>query len=62
MVHNIYIIFSISSGSTWHAAGLFTQLKATESETKLATYGHELIPKLEEETGVSTSMKICVCV
>ncbi|XP_065914697.1 pyruvate dehydrogenase phosphatase regulatory subunit, mitochondrial-like [Dysidea avara] len=50
---------SISSGSTWHAAGLFTQLKATESETKLATYGHQLIPKIEEETGVSTSWKQC---
>ena len=68
MMHNIYItvFYSITSGSTWHAAGLFTQLKATESETRLATYAHQLIPKLEEETGVSTGVKItivlCICV
>jgi len=47
-------VFSISCGTTWHSAGLFTQLKATENETRLVTYGRQLIPKLEEETGVST--------
>ena len=55
-----HIPCSITSGSTWHAAGLFTQLKGTESETKLATYGHQLFPKLEEETGVSTGVKITI--
>ena len=50
------IIFSISGGTTWHAAGLLTQLKGTEVETKFVTYALQLIPKLEEETGVSTGI------
>jgi len=48
------ISFSVSGGTTWHAAGLVTQLRGTENETKLASYMIELIPKLEQETGVST--------
>ena len=50
----MHVSFSISGGTTWHAAGLVGQLKGTENETKAASYGVDLIPKLEQETGVAT--------
>ena len=53
-----YISYSISGGTTWHAAGLVTALKGTESETKLATYAIDLIPNLEQLTGAATGEKI----
>lgn len=48
---------SIGGGTTWHAAGLVTQLRGTENETKLAMYALKLFPKLEQETGVATGKK-----
>ncbi len=44
----------LTSGTTWHAAGLYGQLRATANLTRLAHYGAELFPKLEAETGLST--------
>ncbi|MEM1399905.1 MAG: FAD-dependent oxidoreductase, partial [Pseudomonadota bacterium] len=44
-------------GTTWHAAGLIAQLRATFNMTKLARYSAELYVKLEEETGVATGYK-----
>lgn len=44
----------LTSGTTWHAAGLVAQLRSTENQTKLARYSHELYMRLEEETGQST--------
>ncbi len=44
----------LTCGSTWHAAGLVTQLRATENMTKLAKYTQELYSNLEEETGQAT--------
>jgi glycine cleavage system T protein len=45
---------SLTSGTTWAAAGLVGQLRANEALTKLAQYGTELYAKLEDETGQST--------
>lgn len=44
----------LTSGTTWHAAGLVGQLRATESLTKLARYSLDLYQRLEVETGQST--------
>ena len=47
----------LTSGTTWHAAGLIAQLRATANMTKLAKYSQELYGALEVETGVATGFK-----
>lgn len=47
----------LTSGTTWHAAGLVTQLRATRNMTELAKYTGELFRKLEAETGQATGFK-----
>jgi glycine cleavage system T protein len=47
----------LTSGTTWHAAGLIGQLRATANMTKLARYGAELYANLEAETGVATGFR-----
>ena len=47
----------LTSGTTWHAAGLIAQLRATANMTKLAKYSQELYGSLEQETGVATGFK-----
>ena len=41
----------LTSGTTWHAAGLIGQLRATLNLTRLAKYSAELYRGLEAETG-----------
>ncbi len=47
----------ITGGTTWHAAGLVAQLRATENLTRLAQYSLELYKNLEEETGQATGFR-----
>lgn len=47
----------LTCGTTWHAAGLVTQLRATRRMTELAKYTGELFGTLEEETGQATGFK-----
>jgi glycine cleavage system T protein len=47
----------LTCGTTWHAAGLIAQLRATANMTKLAKYSQELYGTLEAETGVATGFK-----
>jgi len=47
----------LTSGTTWHAAGLIAQLRATANMTKLAKYSQELYGSLEQETGVATGFR-----
>lgn len=47
----------LTSGTTWHAAGLVGQLRASQNMTKLAKYSADLYVRLEAETGVSTGMR-----
>ncbi len=47
----------LTSGTTWHAAGLIAQLRATANMTRLAKYSQELYGDLESETGVATGFK-----
>ncbi len=49
----------LSGGTTWHAAGLVGQLRATESGTRLVQYSAQLYSELEAETGLATGFKRC---
>lgn len=49
----------LSSGTTWHAAGLVGQLRASESGTRLVQYSTQLYAELESETGLSAGYKQC---
>lgn len=44
----------LTSGTSWHAAGIVGPLRATAAMTRLAMYAGELFPRLEQETGLST--------
>ena len=48
---------ALTSGTTWHAAGLVSQLKSTHSLTQLATYSARLFEELEDETGQATGYR-----
>jgi len=47
----------LTSGSTWHAAGLVGQLRSNRNVTQMLKYSIELYEKLEEETGLTTGWK-----
>ena len=47
----------LTSGTTWHAAGLIGQLRASPNLTRLAKYSADLYERLEEETGIATGMR-----
>src|SRR5258706_12636893 len=47
----------LTCGTTWHAAGLVTQLRATRNMTELAKYTGELFKSLEAETGQATGFR-----
>jgi 4-methylaminobutanoate oxidase (formaldehyde-forming) len=49
----------LSGGTTWHAAGLVGQLRATENGTRLVRYSLDLYARLEAETGLATGFKRC---
>ena len=48
----------LTSGSTWHAAGLVGQLRTNANITQLLGYSVDLYNRLEEETGLSTGWKM----
>ena len=47
----------LTSGTTWHAAGLVNQLRASHALTQLSRYGVGLYQKLEAETGQATGFQ-----
>jgi glycine cleavage system aminomethyltransferase T/glycine/D-amino acid oxidase-like deaminating enzyme len=47
----------LTSGTTWHAAGLIGQLRGSANMTRLARYSADLYRRLEAETGVATGMR-----
>jgi len=50
---------SLSGGTTWHAAGLVGQLRASSNLTRLIRYSTDLYGRLEAETGQATGWKRC---
>ncbi|MBD9373003.1 GcvT family protein [Rhizobium sp. ARZ01] len=47
----------LTCGTTWHAAGLIGQLRASQNMTRLAKYSADLYVRLEAETGIGTGMR-----
>lgn len=47
----------LTSGTTWHAAGLVGQLRGSRNMTRLAKYTAELYAGLEAETGQATGFR-----
>ena len=51
---------SITSGTTWHAAGLMVTFGSlSETSTELRKYGRDLYARLEAETGQATGLNQC---
>jgi 4-methylaminobutanoate oxidase (formaldehyde-forming) len=48
----------LTSGSTWHAAGLVGQLRSNANITQLLGYSIDLYDRLEAETGLATGWKM----
>ena len=48
---------ALTSGTTWHAAGLIMQLRLSHSMTAMARHNVELYASLEAETGQATGFK-----
>ena len=59
--HNADVVLlekgQLTSGSTWHAAGLVGQLRSSASITQVLKYSVDLYSTLEEETGLATGWK-----
>jgi sarcosine dehydrogenase len=51
----------VTSGSTWHAAGLVGQLRSSASITRVLKYSVELYKGLAAETGLDTGWKMTGC-
>ena len=51
----------LTSGSTWHAAGLVGQLRSSASITKVLKYSVDLYKRLDAETGLNTGWKMTGC-
>ena len=49
----------LTSGTTWHAAGLVGQMRPNRNMTVMSRYGIELYATLEAETGLATGWKQC---
>ena len=48
---------TLTSGTTWHAAGLVGQLRATYNMSLLASYAKDLFRELERRTGSGTGFE-----
>jgi sarcosine dehydrogenase len=51
----------MTSGTTWHAAGLVGQLRSSASITRVLKYSVELYKTLQTETGLETGWKMTGC-
>jgi sarcosine dehydrogenase len=51
----------LTSGSTWHAAGLVGQLRSSASITQVLKYSVDLYKRLDKETGLETGWKMTGC-
>ena len=49
----------LTSGTTWHAAGLIGQMRPNRNMTQMSRYGIELYATLEAETGLATGWTQC---
>lgn len=58
-IHDVVLLErrQLTCGTTWHAAGLVPQLRATRNLTELARYTSDLLETLEQKTGQATGFK-----
>src|SRR2546430_10949067 len=47
----------LTSGTTWHAAGLIGRLRGSRTMAGLVRYSAELYARLEADTGLSTNLE-----
>ena len=47
----------LTSGTTWHAAGLVGQMRASQNLTQMVKYSGDLYETLEKETGMATGFR-----
>ncbi len=63
--HDVDVILveqgKLTSGSTWHAAGLVGQLRSSASITQVLKYSVELYKDLASQTGLETGWKMTGC-
>lgn len=63
--HNVDVVLleqgKLTSGSTWHAAGLVGQLRSSASITQVLKYSVDLYKRLSAETGLETGWKMTGC-
>lgn len=63
--HNADVVLleqgKLTSGSTWHAAGLVGQLRSSASITQVLKYSVDLYKRLDAETGLETGWKMTGC-
>ncbi len=63
--HNADVVLleqgKLTSGSTWHAAGLVGQLRSSASITRVLKYSVDLYKQLKAETGLETGWKMTGC-
>lgn len=63
--HNADVVLleqgQLTSGSTWHAAGLVGQLRSSASITQVLKYSVDLYKALKQETGLETGWKMTGC-
>src|SRR5690606_25000068 len=48
----------LTSGTSWHAAGIVGPLRATPNMTRLAMYAGQAFTELEAQTGMSTGYRV----
>ena len=53
-LYKILLVYRLSCGTTWHAAGLLGKSRGSRAHTKITIYSNELYSRLEEETGLGT--------
>ena len=54
--------FELTSGSTWHSAGLVGQLRSDVNLTKMMKYSTDLYRKLKDETDQDTGWREVGCI
>ncbi|MEM7463014.1 MAG: FAD-dependent oxidoreductase [Pseudomonadota bacterium] len=63
--HDVDVILveqgKLTSGSTWHAAGLVGQLRSSASITQVLKYSVDLYRELADQTGLETGWKMTGC-
>src|SRR5215469_18807996 len=55
-IHDVVLLErkTLTSGTTWHAAGILGRMRPSKNQTDLLTYAIECLRSIEKETGQAT--------